>query len=310
MPERHHWWPQCVSKFWEDEDGCIHRLSQDGKLVKTRPKNIAVIGNAHQIKLAVSGYDDKFIGESFETEFQRADDNFPSIIEWLNGLDRLPENDNHQLEKRILPQPSTDEKIALLIEGIVSLAVRSPKNRESAISLAEHFRGPLPGPERNNLIGLNMRNTHRRAVESIGTSGKFLVIFSSKREFIFGDGFFHNLSSPTAQFYNTKILVPLTPWLSILFVRPMKYSVMPRLSSVAITEKETDLLNHTVQVYAKNEIFFRSQKPKIANEYFIGKHLRYADPDNPIEELIHKIPGIPPRDKSLDLLRQLSRRKD
>lgn len=55
-----------------------------------------------------------------------------------------------------------------------------------------------------------------------------------------------------------------------------------------------------VQVYAKNAIFFRSQPPVLTEAFQRGKHLEYSHPGNPIDNLIHSIPGVPARDTSLD----------
>ena len=37
-----------------------------------------------------------------------------------------------------------------------------------------------------------MRNSHRLIADSIMSRGKFVAVYSQGREFVFGDGFFHN----------------------------------------------------------------------------------------------------------------------
>jgi hypothetical protein len=64
--------------------------------------------------------------------------------------------------------------------------------------LAEGLRGPLPQRERNTLISANLWHLQRRFVDGLGTRGKFVVIYSPKREFIVGDGFFNNFGSVSA----------------------------------------------------------------------------------------------------------------
>lgn len=301
--ERHHWWPEGVSQFWKDEDGFVTRTSSDGNKAKAPPKNFGVIGNAHHIKFGVRGNEGTFFDESFEGEFQKADDNFPSVIEWLHSLDRPIPKTGAPLAERMTPQPADEQKLDLLIEGIVSLAVRSPKTRESAVSLAEHLRGPLEGRERNNLIGLNMRNAHRDVLKSTQKTGKFMIAYSPEREFIFGDGFFNNITAPGGFYYTPKIAVPLTPWICAIYARPHSYRAEPRIITATLIANETQIINHAVGVYSKNEVFFRSDEPPLGEEFWVGEHRQYSHPDNPIDDLIRQIPGIPPRDKSLDFLR-------
>ncbi|WP_447414900.1 hypothetical protein, partial [Clostridium perfringens] len=105
--------------------------------------------------------------QNYEAEFQAADDAFPRVIEWLDGLERAGPPFEIPRQERILPQQITDEQFLDLLQCVVSLAVRSPMHRERSVSLAEHLRGPLPERERNNLIGANMRNAQRDAVKVI-----------------------------------------------------------------------------------------------------------------------------------------------
>lgn len=52
------------------------------------------------------------------------------------------------------------------------------------------------------------------------------------------------------------------------------------------------MLNDTVQVYARRALFYRSERPIITDEYICEKHLEYVDPINPIDQIIHSIPGV------------------
>lgn len=270
--------------------------------MRQAPKNFGVIGHGHSIKLSRTPGEATVWDYNFESEFQRADDNFPNVIKWLGELGREKRLTAATLTERFVPQHAPEDKLNLLIEGIVSLAVRSPMNRNAAVSLAEDFRGGLPEREREALVALNMRYQQRMAADAIGTRGKFAVIYSPDREFIFGDGFFHNITSPAAPPMNPEILVPLTPDISVLFARPSQYTTEPKLSTLVVDAAEADALNHTVQIYAKDMIFYRSEPPAIADEFRKGRHLRYVGPDRPIDKLIHSIPGAPPRDSSLDFL--------
>lgn len=289
--ERHHWWPECVSQFWKDESGKVHFVRPDGETIYAPPKNFGVIGNGHHIKMGDGEPSDW--DHSFEHVFHEADNNFPRVIRWLDGLDRQYAQNPGTRKERLLAQPANDEQIKQLVESVVSLAVRSPMNRETAVRLAEHLRGPLPEKHRNVIIGMNMRNSHRTVVDNIGVRAKFAVLFSPRAEFIFGDGFFHNIRSPAEALHSIKILAPVTPHIAVLIARPVHYRTEPRLVTLVLDENETKVFNDTVQVYARNFLFYRSQKPELTDDFKSGKHLKYAFEDHPINRLIDDLSGVP-----------------
>jgi hypothetical protein len=281
-------------------------MRPDGETTCTTPNNFGVIGNGHFIKFGSDPTEPTSWDENFEPEFQRADDNFPAVIDWLDTLDRAGPPFERLIKDRIKPVDASDQQFAQLMECIISLAVRSPKHREGAVRLAEHLRGPLEQRERNSLIGVNMRHSQRDAVKQIGTRGKAMIIFSAEREFIFGDGFYHNFSVPVQHLSEPKMLVPLTPWMSVLYARPRSYRTAPRLFTMAASAAEVDALNNAVQVYARNQIFYRSERPQITDAFARGTHLVFKDHRNSVDELIHHIPGIQPRNTNLDWLTERS----
>lgn len=291
---RHHWWPKCVSRFWADSDGLVNRLSPDGEIRRAPPGKFGAIGNAHIIRLSKDCGKESVWDEDFEEVFARADNAFADVIAWLDGLDRVTATHALSRQRRFHAVDAPEERLRDLVECLVSLAVRSPMNREAAVSLAEHYRGPLQGRERNALIGLNMRHCQRRTCEAIGIRGKFAVLYSPKREFIFGDGFFHNITSPWDPPMAPRILVPLTPDISVLHAIPGRYRTEPRVATLVLTEEEAEFLNDTVLIYSRNEAFFRSQKPVITEEFREAAHRRYKAWDHPVERLIHDIPGVSP----------------
>lgn len=297
--ERHHWWPVCVSRHWAADDGTTGWLKPDGSFIRVPPSRLGVIGNGHHIKL---GRDDKPSpwDQSFERAFDRADEAFPDLISWLEGLEHRPVREVKELRQRFIAQQCTDDKLCRMTECAVSLAVRGPMNREASVAIAEHVRGPIKTSERNALIGLNMRNSQRVVADNIGSRGKFVAIYSQNREFVFGDGFFHNVRNAQMAPHAPKLLVPLTPRISVLVCRPTRYMVEPRLSTLVLDDHEVDILNQAVQVYSKNAIYFRSEPPAVHEAFRGGTHLAFEHPGNPIDSLIHSIPGVPARDASLD----------
>lgn len=295
--QRHHWWPEAVSQFWKDpEAGTTGWLRPDGMVKRLPPKNLGAITNGHAVKWGKDPDDTTGVDASFEIEFDKADTNFPTVIEWLESLDPTKQLDAPKAD-RFLAVKSTDAEIAPLMECIVSLVVRSPRSREAAVALAEHLRGPLSEQERNTLIAANLWHLQRRFVENLGTRGKFVVLYSPTREFIFGDGFFNNFGSVNTP-HEPKILVPLTPGMAVLYVRPTQHMVEPRLTTLTIDAWEADVLNIAVQVYAKDHIFFRRERPLVSEYFRQAEHQQFKSTDNPVDEVIENIPGVPRRSQA------------
>jgi hypothetical protein len=297
--EKHHWWPRCVSRLWKAEDGKVGRITPDGQIRRASPEQFGVIGNGHHIKLHKEpGQWTKF-DHSFEKEFDDADGQFPKIIEWLGSL-KHPASDPQFVE-----QQATDDQLLQLTESVVSLVARSPRNRESAVSLAESFRGSLPAQERNAIIGLNIRRSQRLIADAVGHSAKFAVFLSPHQEFIFGDGLFHNLVGVQNSPPLPKMLVPLTPTISVAIVRPMSYRNQPRFVTRILQPTDVVSCNHAIQVYSRSELFFRSEQSVLDEAFKAGRHLIYSSADNPIDIMLRSIPGVPERDRSLDFLQTL-----
>lgn len=294
----HHWWPRCVSSHWAADDGRTGWIRPDGTCTRVRPHHLGVIRNAHHIKLGDRGIPTHW-DSTFENEFDAADSHFPAVVAWLEALDRRIAPHRH-FQERFLSQPASDEELRLLTECVVSLAVRSPMNREASVATAEHFRGPLKNPERAALISVNMRNSQRVVADSIGASAKFAVLFSPTKEFIFGDGFFHNVTAVVNRPLAPTILAPITPNVAVVVTRPITYMVEPRLSTIILNEAEVAVCNQAVQVYARKAVYFRNDALVIEEAFARGQHLRYSHPDNPIDQLVRGIPGIPPCERSLD----------
>ncbi|MEG8044393.1 hypothetical protein O6V14_07035 [Sphingomonas faeni] len=306
--KRHHWWPECLSRYWAGADGGVTRLRPSGDTFRGKPEGFGLIGHGHSIKLGASGETTPW-DHNFEGEFQLADDSFPSLIQWLDSLERPGPPFEVERKTKIQAQTVDNARLKMLIECIVSLAVRSPMHRERVVALAESLRGPLPERERNVLIGANMQRMQRSVVRSISGRGKVLVLFSPEHEFVFGNGFFHNIYPPGEHLTSPKILVPITPWMSVLFCRPTSYRSDPALVTTSVTIGEADALNEVIQIYAKDEIFYRNEKPRIVEAYKQNAHLVFKNDRNSVEDWIHSTPGISPRDTSLDFLQEMIERQ-
>jgi len=288
---KHHWWPECVSAHWVAEDGKTGWLKPDGAVLRVPPKNLGVIGNAHHIKFSSKPGETSPFDSCFESEYDVADNCFPEVISWLKSLDRkyLPDLD---LSARFVPHDYTSDRLIALTECAVSLAVRSPRNREASVGIAERYRGPIPSPERETLITYNMRSSQRIVSDKIGANGKYVVLFSNSKEFVYGDGFFHNVCGVINPPVGAKIFAPITPDISVCVIYPRHFGVEPRLSTIVLSDEEIDLCNKAVQVYSRQAIYFRSEQPETQEAYTRGQHLVYASSENSIDFLIGHIPGI------------------
>lgn len=299
--ERHHWWPECVSQHWAAEDGKTGWLKPDGSVVRVPPAKLGVIGNGHHIKLGNDGEPSPW-DQSFERVFDKADNAFPNLIKWFDALDRRPVRGVPELRQRFIANPCTDEHLLRMTECAVSLAVRGPMNREACVALAEQLQGRLSPSARNAVIGLNMRNSQRVVADSIGARGKFVVVYAQDREFVFGDGFFHSVRNAQMAPIWPRMFVPITPRISIIVCRPSRYMVEPKLTTLVLDDHEVDICNHAVQVYSKSAIYFRSQQPELHEVFRSAQHLCFEHPGNPIDSLIHSIPGVAARNTSFDHL--------
>lgn len=298
---RHHWWPECVSRHWAAPDGRVGWIEPGGTEKRLPPDQLGVIRNGHNVKLDYSTPEASTEWDfSFESEFDRADSSFPDVIRWASGLDRTECRDEEQ-QHYFVPLQASDEALRALTECVVSLAIRSPMTRERSVAGADLLRSSLSKRERNSLMGINLSHAQRAVSDAIGARGKFVIVFSEHREFIYGDGFFHNIVPHALRPHNPKLFVPITPSMSVLVTRPVAYMVEPKLMSVVLAPEEVDVCNHTVQVYSRQAIFYRAEKPTLDEAFTCARHLVYEHRDNPIDSFVRSVPGVLPLDRELRL---------
>ena len=254
----HHWWPQCVSKRWVNDEKVVHQLFCDERDISHKnTKNFGAIGNAHLIKFAdkLTDWD-----QSFENFFDLADRTFPDILNWLESL-----------KVNFNPLKVDQVKLNILLECLLSLVVRSPRFRNSISNI-----GKIPTNE--ICIKLNQRDTLAKFRADLSGRGKFAVLFSLEHEFIFGDGFYHNFTSSIATPIEPRIIVPILPNICICYSRPISYITNPRLIIKEITKDDVNFINKTTITYSRDYIFYRQQRPDISENFSCKKFLEY-DPD-------------------------------
>lgn len=284
----HHWWPKGLSQFWRDQNDGTTQLSPNGEELKSKSAQFGAITNGHHVKISEtpSPWD-----RTFEHTFDRPDSNFPSVIEWLHSFEVATSYIDERFENRLQPQSATADMLANLTECLASLIVRSPAFRNVIRLTIESYRNepgvpPFTAPE--SLVAANMQDCLKTFSREIGGRGKIVVLYSDTREFIFGDGFLHNFSPP-GRLNSPRCLIPLTPTMSVLYFLPRSYVAIPRLMTMRISPSEVETLNHIIQVYSRDYIFFRSQKPRILPEFSKGEFLQCQYHKHPWLDLLIEV---------------------
>jgi hypothetical protein len=282
--EKHHWWPEGLSKYWENERGLVHRIDFRGEVIRSSPKEFGQISDGHNIL---------FEGESpwqstIENYFDKADRNMPTIVDWLASLKSEVKTENTRVFL-YLSQEREDDNLDALRECIISLAVRSPKYRNAQNSFVEMLRGKLEKAESKRLIAANIHQKYGTLVQNSKGTGKFAILFSEEFEFIFGDGFYSNINAATEHLFGVKIVIPMTPHIAVAWSSPMAYRSYPRLISIKADKEIVEIVNNSVQVYSKEYLFFRTQKPSLIEDFKLGKHKVYGYQTDPVYTLIDSL---------------------
>jgi len=258
----HHWWPQCISKRWVNDENVVHQLFWDGRdIAHKNTKNFGAIGNAHLIKFSDKPTD---WDESFEKIFDLADRTFPNVLDWIESL-----------QGNFNPLKEEQENLDILLECLLSLVVRSPSFRNSISNIGRITTDEI-------CMKLNQRDTLVKFKTALSGHGKFAVLFSSEHEFIFGDGFYHNFTSSIAAPIEPRIIVPILPNICIFYSRPMSYRTNPRLITKELTKNDIDFINQTTITYSRDYIFYRQQRPDISENFSCKKFLEYHPNGDPV----------------------------
>lgn len=289
---KHHWWPETLSSYWADDEGGVTWLRPNGKSIKSAPKKFGAIKDGHTIRMSNLPGDESVWDNSFEKDFDQADGSFHRVLKWLNELDRCGPPFETSLTKRFVATPVSQSDFDELLVCAFSLIVRSPQFRQIAGAYSIHHG--MPGHERSvrRVMMANMRNGLENLTRAFAGSGKAVAIFSPERELVFGDGFFTNVTPPAQHILQPRAILPLTPSLAILIQKPGSYLVNPNLCTLMVNRQEADELNGVVQIYAKEAIFYRSERPSILPEYKRAEHLRFADDRNFADRLCYNVPGV------------------
>jgi len=280
--EKHHWWPKGLSKYWEDKRGGVHRIDHKGEVISSKSKEFGKISDGHNILFERESPWDSTIEHYFDVP----DGNIQKAVNWLASFKKKVDTEN---ETEYLCLASEDENLDVLRECIVSLVVRSPKYRNAQNSFVESLRGALDKSESKRLIAANINQKYKTLVQNSKGCGKFAILFSEKREFIFGDGFYSNINAVTEHLFGVKVLIPMTPHIAVVWASPMACRSTPKLISIEANEEVVEVVNNSVQVYAKEYLFYRTQQPNLIEDFMSGEHRVYGRQGDPVDRLINSL---------------------
>lgn len=72
----------------------------------------------------------------------------------------------------------------------------------------------------------------------------------------------------------------------------MAYRPDPKLMTRVANRELVMFFNETVQIYSKECLFYRSEKPRLSEHFVTREHLEYACDDDPLDQLLDGIPGV------------------
>ncbi|WP_156884913.1 hypothetical protein [Kosakonia cowanii] len=112
--------------------------------------------------------------------------------------------------------------------------------------------------EKDRFIAINMRNALKNITAHIKNEASIYLPLSKEKEFIFADGFYHDISTDTIASRFPTITCPLTPHMCVIIdekERKNHYSLI----SVALKNEDMAICNDTLQIYSKNKILYRNK---------------------------------------------------
>ena len=270
--ELHHWWPRTLADHWAASDGMVSVIRPDGTVHRAPPGSFGAITNAHHMKMG-GPWD-----STFEPIFNEPDNEMAAFVQWLATLEASLATPDRPMLERILPQSFPDERAAQIARVTASLLARSPSIRASIKRTTEYYRRGfgLADPTADKaLIAANQRGLYD-AYRNRMMRGRWAVLFSDEKEFIAGDGFLHNFpASQDALNSGLKLVLPILPTATIVYMSPMQYPSEPRLVALRLGADEVERLNAITQVYVSGFLFYRDEKPELGEAFQRGEHRQF-----------------------------------
>ena len=270
--ELHHWWPRTLADHWSAADGMVSVIRPNETVHRAPPGAFGAITNAHHMKMG-GPWD-----STFEPIFNEPDNEMAAFVRWLATLETALAAPERPMVERISPQLLSVERAAQIARVTASLLARSPSIRASIKRNTEYYRrgfGLADPTADKTLIATNQRGLYD-AYRKRMTYGRWAILFSEEKEFIAGDGFLHNFpASQDALNSGLKLVLPILPTATIVYMAPMQYPTEPRLVTLRLGADEVERLNAITQVYASDFLFFRDDPPEVSDDFRHGEHRQF-----------------------------------
>lgn len=272
--ELHHWWPRTLSEHWCAADQMVSVIRPNGEVRRAPPGAFGGITNAHHMKLG-GPWD-----STFEPVFNQPDSEIADFVSWIFTLEASRAESDRPMLERILAQPLSHERHQQMARIVASLLARSPRVRYVIKLGTEYYReqfGLADPTADKNLIAANQRGLYDAYRKRMESGGRWAILFTDNTEFIAGDGFLHNFPASVDGINSGKKLVlPILPTATIVYMLPSGgYPSEPKLVTLRVHGEETTRLNHFVQVYARDLLFYRSQQPIPSDAFRSGEYREF-----------------------------------
>lgn len=297
----HHWWPVVLQKYWTDKHEYLSWIEADGKIFKKKAKNrkIAYKSHGHTIFLG-SDWE-----SNFEPDFSAADDRVPMVIEdilKLRPLGKTPaeflclirlifKSDRHLRDMCKFYQ--LNEKIhRSLLMILYSIIIRSPGSRFRYENYPTEFGMPPDEDTGKGNMFQNYRIAKNLCEKGLITNQYFILIHSSIKKFIFGDGCLDWASGELiANRIKGRMLVPLTPHLCVYFCTPRYMLRSPNCASLHAPPWMVDWINDIMQIYSRDKLFFLGKPPVLNYSFSRRQYLEHEGRSDGLIDMLDEIAG-------------------
>ena len=284
--ENHHWWPESLSINWVNNESLINVIKPDGRTFRSPPKKLGRIGGGHNVILNESSN----LNHTYESEFDVVDSDFKKVIKVLTEIVKS-HHQNNNCESNYCEHTYDNVFLNKLCNCLISLLVRAPMSRNQIVGFIDEIGTPMSKKDLKLLSAVNISGKLDRVSKRLKDKGKFIILFSINCEFIYGDGFYHNISMNVLNSaIDDRILVPLTPHLAIMYVNPTQCMKEPRLMTLFANRELVMNVNNMVQLYSKEYLFYKSERPILKREFLQNEHFEVEFSEY-IEKLFNGIPG-------------------
>ncbi|MFT5708931.1 MAG: hypothetical protein ACI9ES_003238 [Oceanospirillaceae bacterium] len=135
----------------------------------------------------------------------------------------------------------------------------------------------------------NLGAAYRELIKNSKGRGRLVILFSDDAEFIYGDGIYSNISSTVHNLTDLRVVIPFTPNIAVIWATPMAYASKPHTMALAVDALTVLRINSATQVYSKDYLFYRSDKPEIIEAFALQEHRVFAERKNALFEFVNSL---------------------